>query len=283
MQEMRALVLERSTMLTYLRGEMIEILPYDVAILLEGFVKQERRDEHIAAPAALVPSRTEHHLNSSGSRQPSAAHQGTLFEADTRSRIIIFYLSSINSERHLRRASASLLSQSLLIPRHSSYEHEGLVSWPDKQYTAGEPAGNEVMKHERGLSKRLSARSIQLSVFGSMVNRETYNPRRSFLREPWGAEYRIRSNPSARPHIKKYFSLSALPSAQSERGASVRRKLKSQGSIASGRFSIRPQPPTAGMRRPTTGDDSSEVSDAEDEHIVRIDSASNLFRHQFLH
>jgi hypothetical protein len=66
MQEMRALVLERSTMLTYLRGEMIEILPYDVAILLEGFVKQERRDEHIAAPAALVHSRTEHHLNSSG-------------------------------------------------------------------------------------------------------------------------------------------------------------------------------------------------------------------------
>lgn len=283
MQEMRALVLERSTMLTYLRGEMIEILPYDVAILLEGFVKQERRDEHIAAPAALVPSRTEHHLNSSGSRQPSAAHQGTLFEADTRSRIIIFYLSSIHSERHPRRASASLLSQSLLIPRHSSYEHEGLVSWPDKQYTAGEPAGNEVMKHERGLSKRLSARSIQLSVFGSMVNRETYNPRRSFLREPWGAEYRIRSNPSARPHIKKYFSLSALPSAQSERGASVRRKLKSLGSISSGRFSIRPHPPTAGVRRPTTGDDSSEGSDAEDEHIVRIDSASNLFRHQFLH
>lgn len=279
MQEMRALVLERSMMHTYLRGEMIEILPYNVAILLEGFVKHESRDESIASPSALVPSCTEHHLISAGSRQGSAAHQGTFFEADSRSRIIIFDLSSIHSDRHLRRASASLLSHGLLIPSRLSYEHEGLVSWPDKQYTVGEPADNEFMKRERGLSKRLSARAIHLSVFGSMVNEETYNPRRSFWREPWGTRYRIRSYPSARSHIRKYLSLSALPSAQSEKGATVRRKLKSQGSIASGRFSIHPRPPIARVRRPTTADDSSEGSDAEDEHIVRIDSASNLFRH----
>lgn len=279
MQDMRALVLERSTMHTYLRGEVIEILPCDVAILLDGFVKQEHREELIAAPAALVPSCAESHLISAGSRQPSAAHQGTLFEADTRSRIIIFDLSSIHSGRHLRRASASLLSHSLLIPGRPSYEHEGLVSWPDIQYTAGEPSDIEIMKHERGLSKRLSARAMQLSVFGSTVHGEKYNPRRNALRRPWGTGYSIRSYPSTRSHIKKFFSLSALPSAQSERGASVRRKLKSQGSIASGRFAIHPQLPTAGARRPTIADDSSEGSDGDDEHIVRIDSASNLFRH----
>lgn len=271
MQEMRALVLERSMMRTYLRGEMIEILPCNVGILLEGFVKQESRDESIASPSALVPS---------GSRQGSAAHQGTFYEADTRSRIIIFELSSIHSERHLRRASAYLLSHGLLIPGRHSYEHEGLVSWPDKQYTVGEPADNEFMNREQGLSKRLSARAIQLSVFGRMVNEVTHNPRRSFWREPWGTRYRIRSYPSAaRSHIRKYLSLSALPSAQSEKGATVRMKFKSQGSIASGRFGIHPRPPIARVRRPTTADDSSEGSDAEDEHIVRIDSASNLFRH----
>lgn len=46
--------MERSIMRTYLRDEIIDILPGEVGFLLEGFLKQEDKDEIIVAPCALM-------------------------------------------------------------------------------------------------------------------------------------------------------------------------------------------------------------------------------------
>lgn len=56
MQDLRALIAERSEMTIYIRGETIEIPQHSVAILLEGYVKTQGRQELVTAPAVLLPS-----------------------------------------------------------------------------------------------------------------------------------------------------------------------------------------------------------------------------------
>lgn len=57
MQEIRALLAERSLMAIYIRGETVEIPQHSIGFLLEGFVKyQGVREELITSPAALLPS-----------------------------------------------------------------------------------------------------------------------------------------------------------------------------------------------------------------------------------
>lgn len=56
MQEVRALVAEKSTMRTYLRGESIELPSHYIGLLLEGYIKgQGNQGELIASPTALLP------------------------------------------------------------------------------------------------------------------------------------------------------------------------------------------------------------------------------------
>ena len=56
MQDMRALVTERSTMTTYIRGETKEVPQHSIGFLLEGFVKAHgSQEELITSPAALWP------------------------------------------------------------------------------------------------------------------------------------------------------------------------------------------------------------------------------------
>lgn len=58
MQELRALVTERSETTIYIRGETIEVPQHCVGFLLEGFIKpQGAQDDLITSPAALLPSR----------------------------------------------------------------------------------------------------------------------------------------------------------------------------------------------------------------------------------
>ncbi|KAH9316486.1 hypothetical protein KI387_025113, partial [Taxus chinensis] len=274
MQEMRALVLEKSTMCTYLRGEMIEILPCDVAIVLEGFVKQEGEDEFMTVPAVLVPSHTENHLaNAVGKQFISATRQGTWFQADTRSRIIIFDISSIHNESHLHVSSASILSHSRRIPGRLSHEHEGLVSWPNKPYNSGKPGHSAVTKSDPGFPP-LSEKAMQLSVFGSTVTGKKYSGRGGrFLRVPWGMGLRSRKSFSSfQSQIRKVYSSSALLSIQSQQGPAFQRRLKSQGYISStsaGASNIPPYPRAIARK---SVDDSSDGSVAEDEYIVQIDS-----------
>lgn len=67
MQEMRALIVERSVMNIYIRGETIEIPLHSVGFLLEGFIKaQGIQEELITSPAALLPSHGNSSFQSSG-------------------------------------------------------------------------------------------------------------------------------------------------------------------------------------------------------------------------
>lgn len=69
MQELRALVAERSEMTIYIRGETIEVPQHSIGFLLEGFIKtQGVEEELITSPAALWPL----HGNSSF-RSPNAS------------------------------------------------------------------------------------------------------------------------------------------------------------------------------------------------------------------
>lgn len=57
MQELRALVAERSTMKIYLSGESIEIPHSSIGFLLEGFVRsQGLQGELVSSPASLCSS-----------------------------------------------------------------------------------------------------------------------------------------------------------------------------------------------------------------------------------
>ncbi|KAK7370031.1 hypothetical protein VNO80_12082 [Phaseolus coccineus] len=58
MQDLRALMAdpERSRMTIFTRGETIEIPHHSVALLLEGYLKAQGRQELVTAPAALLPS-----------------------------------------------------------------------------------------------------------------------------------------------------------------------------------------------------------------------------------
>lgn len=57
LQDLRALVAERSLMKTYIRGETIEVPQHSVGFLLEGFVKPSSgQEELITSPAVLLPS-----------------------------------------------------------------------------------------------------------------------------------------------------------------------------------------------------------------------------------
>lgn len=54
LQEMRALVMEGSSMRIFLRGEVFELRHKKIGMLLEGFVRQENSTEIITAPAGLM-------------------------------------------------------------------------------------------------------------------------------------------------------------------------------------------------------------------------------------
>jgi hypothetical protein len=69
MQDLRALIAERSEMTIYIRGETIEIPYHSVAFLLEGYIKTQGSQELATAPAALVPlhgNRSFQNLSTSG-------------------------------------------------------------------------------------------------------------------------------------------------------------------------------------------------------------------------
>ncbi|GMN38291.1 hypothetical protein TIFTF001_007530, partial [Ficus carica] len=56
MQDLRALIAERSSMTIYIRGETVEIPHHSIGLLLEGFIKTQGTQELITSPAALFPT-----------------------------------------------------------------------------------------------------------------------------------------------------------------------------------------------------------------------------------
>ncbi|CAI0385036.1 unnamed protein product [Linum tenue] len=181
MHDLRALIVERSVMTTYIRGETIEIPPRSIGFLLEGFIKSHGvQEELVTSPAALFPaqgnqsSQNVHGMHGgqsfqrgsmSGRNASSFSHQGLWYQVETRARVIIFDTSKFEADGGLKRRSSSLISIDH-VHRPLSKEHGGLMSWPESLYKQQK----EKVQREGRPASSLSARAMQLSTFGSMVD-----------------------------------------------------------------------------------------------------------------
>ncbi|KAJ0988445.1 hypothetical protein J5N97_006801 [Dioscorea zingiberensis] len=269
MPELRCLVAERSTMKNYISGEVIEIKPNYVGFLLEGFLRpREAQQELIASPAALLLSFTDlssSFLDSSGVSNASFCHQGSSYQVETRARIIFFDIGTTEAEGALQQRSASWISQSMEPLRTHSREHGGLLSWPESFYKAR--SHHQSPNEDERKSNHLSAKAMELSIYGSMVN-DVRRGYRNFRRNSQGypshsySYPRVPSRPSnARP----------LLSVQSE-GGSTNMRL---GSRDYSRLAPLPPLPVRKPKKKVVHDESSDESGGE-EIIIRIDSPSAL-------
>ncbi|GAB4848155.1 Son of sevenless 1 [Ancistrocladus abbreviatus] len=268
MQDLRALIAERSTVTTYIRGEMIEVPNHSIAFLLEGFVKfQGPREELITFPAVLWPQKRDldlPNLEGSGVHTASFSHQGSSYYVETRTRVIMLDIAAYEADNTMqRRPSSFMLHSADHLSRSLSREHRGLMSWPENFNEQGKHSQMRGETDEQ--TNNLSARALQLSIFGSMVP-NTLRRRRSIPRSS---------------EIKPSHSLSypRVPPAQGRPLVSVR----SEGSSAS-RHGIQQEvfpgqdarPPSHGRKPSRIIDYSSDESGGEDDIIVRIDSPSRL-------
>lgn len=270
MQELRGLVAERSTMNIYIRGEVIEIRPDSVGFLLEGFIRtQEAPHDLITSPAALLPSQSYlcfPGLESSGVRNASFCYTGSSYQVETRARVICFDVGTVEVDTALQKRPSFMASPSIEPPRSLSREHRGLLSWPEHLYKArGHQSANEVDKEPTSLS----AKAMELSLYGSMVN-DMHRRHRSIERTTQARPAHSQSYPRV---PSRTTNNRPLLSVQSE-GGSVNKRL---GSRESSR--LHPIPPPPVRKAKVVEDDSSDESGGE-EVIVRIDSPSTLsFRH----
>lgn len=267
MQELRVLVMDGSTMRTYLWGEVIDILQGQVGILLEGFLKQVGKNEIIAAPAALTFLDVEHHMSRSG----SLSHQSASYHAETRSRILVMDLPKLHPELH--RASTSFLSSKMALASRSSFER-GLMHWPDTWHPSELWMGNSFLRvSARSLEplpfqSRMSNNAMQLGFFGQKVRGLGGNLMVSSAgRITWLPRKHNQSYPIS-SYGKRSMSASVIAQPQTERRIIVQHV----GSIAK-----------PAIKQKTESADSSDASDGDEEHIVRIDSPSSLFHHPLSH
>ncbi|KAK8529156.1 hypothetical protein V6N12_059946 [Hibiscus sabdariffa] len=259
LQDLRALVAERSSMNTYITGETIEVSHQSIGFLLEGFIKPLLvQEELIASPAVLSPSQRNQSFSNAdksgdiiivlSGATASFSHQRSgyqletrgsiIYQVETRARVIIFDIATLEANRVLRRNSSSFNHSHKTLNR----EHGGLMSWPEHFFRARQHAQNHEASDQQ--VNRLSARAMQLSIFGSMP---AYNL--SYDRHP-------------------------LVSVRSEGSVTLRKNLKE------GKQFTRRVPPgqvkDMDSKEGQVNDDSSDDSVAEDEILVRIDSPSGL-------
>ncbi|KAL8170531.1 hypothetical protein V2J09_022335 [Rumex salicifolius] len=273
MQELRLLIAERSTITTYLSGETIEVPPHSIGFLLEGFIRSHTFQEKlITSPAALCPTDEASSLSTeaiSGTKPASFCHHGSLFHVQTRARVVMIDMA-METEVLLRRPSSMLMLQKW---DHSSTsiarEHGGLMSWPEHYNKAANQQQNSESMNEE---LNLSARAMELSIFGSMVTNDGFRAR-SFRR----ASFKRASHP------KPSHSLSypRVPSSHARPLLSVRSEgstMTTQRAREERRRSDVVQPSSSAIIPNVIMDDSSDESGTEDV-IVRIDSPSGLSFH----
>nr|AVA17725.1 SOS1-like protein 1 [Populus davidiana] len=266
MQELRALVAERSVMTTYIRGETIEIPHHSIGFLLEGFIKAHGfQDELIASPAVLLPpqgNQSFQKIGITGAQAASFSHQGSQYQVEARARVIIFDIAAFEADGALRRRSSPLVSVDH--PQRSfTREHGGLMSWPENLYKPREREQNCVGTCRSENS--LPVRAMQLSIFGSMV------------------DMRRHAHSFSGSQVKRSHSLSVLKTASyqqvrvpSEEATYARKSLKVRKLIGK---THAPPVQSAGTNETCIIDNYSDESDAEDEFVVRIDSPSRLSFH----
>ncbi|GAB2226023.1 hypothetical protein Droror1_Dr00021806 [Drosera rotundifolia] len=270
MQDMRALIAERSRMITCIRGETIELPPNFIGFLLEGFVKsQGLHQELITSPAALSPQKRDSSrvgLEGSGILSGSLLHQGSYYYVETRARVIMFDIAAFRADNAMQRKPSSYLLHSGEHPtRTMSKEHSGLLSWPEQHFKQGQH--HQKREATDVPMNNLSARAMQLSIFGSMVPNSQWRGR-SF-------KSIIETDPSS--HSQSYPNVRPGPtrpllSVRSE--GSRRRRVQEDLAVPEA------APSTPIRTRRLTPGDSSDESGGEDDVIVRIDSPSRLsFQH----
>ncbi|KAL8520747.1 hypothetical protein ACS0TY_011334 [Phlomoides rotata] len=268
MQDLRTLIAERSMMNMYISGESFEMLHQSIGLLLEGYVRlQDGQDERLTAPAAILPrvDRSFHRSETSGSRAGSFYHQASVYQAETRARVVIFDIAGFENSRILRKRSSSLISHSNDHPSGIlGREHCDLMSWPQPSFNS-EHRDWEVAD---GQENNLSARAMQLSTYGSMINVRRRRAR-SYLRNR-----RVKPSHSlSYPTVPSVHTRRPIVSVKSEGSTTLRKKLDMQENKRQGNV-----PQLNDLQREThaTRDESSDDSGCEDEHIVRIDSPSRL-------
>ncbi|KAG8637596.1 hypothetical protein MANES_15G139900v8 [Manihot esculenta] len=274
MQDLRALVSDWSMINIHLRGEIIEIPQHCIGFLLEGFVRAHVfQEELIVSPAALLPlhgnqsfgnahgSQSIQNEEINGARAASLSHQRSCYQVEARARVIMFDMAAFEADRALVRRSSSLVPHTGDHPHRPLSREHGLMSWPENFYKEK----MEKQKLESGQANSLPARAMQLSIFGSMVDVQ-------------GKAHRSSSslfNRSQSMLFSRVASLNGRPlvSVRSEGSTTLRKNLRVE------KFSRTvPAPP---QQRTDTDeshvlDYSSDDSGAEDDHIIRIDSPSNL-------
>ncbi|KZV31393.1 sodium/hydrogen exchanger plant [Dorcoceras hygrometricum] len=269
MPDIRALMAERSTMNIYIRGESFEVLHNSIGLLLEGFIKmQGLQGDLLTAPAVISPCADQNTRRSErlGSREGSFIQQFSLYQVETRARVIIFDISGYDPSRTLSKRASPRISQSADHPSGSlGREHSGLMSWPEQFFN---PKLHD-LEASSPQDNNLSARAMQLSIYGSVIN----------LRRRRGPSFQ-RSRKVTLSHSQSYPTVPLthprppLVSAKSEGSTTLGKRVGMRESKIESpilRLENLHQNETRGTR-----DDSSDDSGCEDEHIVRIDSPSRL-------
>ncbi|KAG2707630.1 hypothetical protein I3760_05G156300 [Carya illinoinensis] len=261
LQDLRALVSERSIMKLYIRGETIEVPQHSIGFLLEGFIKIQGAEELVASPAALLPSHGSlifETLESSGITGASFSHQGSCYQVETRARVIIFDMAAFEGDSTLQRSS--WISPAADRPHRSlGREPRRLMSWPENFYNLKQH--NQIREGIDQQANSLSARAMQLSIYGSMVNTKWCT------RSSW-----------RRGLVKPSHSLSypTVPSYKDRRLLSVKSKggITARKNLGENKFTGNRQVKYPRGSHPV--DDSSDESGPEDEVVVSIDSPSRL-------
>ncbi|KAM0964342.1 hypothetical protein ACFX2C_020402 [Malus domestica] len=282
MQDLRALVAERSVMTIYPRDKSFEIPYRSIGFLLEGFVKiQGVQEELITSPAPLFPShgyQSFQNLETSGTRVASFPHKGSSYLVETSSRVIIFDMAAFESDSALIRRSSPFVSSAVDHHPHGSFtgEHSGLMSWPERISKAKQQKQNPEGIDQQNNS--LSARAMRLSIYGSMVNVNQRRRARSFSRSgpinpshavsyPSMPSYQGRSHNVSYPSVPSHHGR-PLVSVRSEGATTVRKNLEVR------KFTGQTNPPGQQSTNPNKiheVDNSSDGSGGDDDLIVRVD------------
>ncbi|OMO72604.1 hypothetical protein COLO4_27555 [Corchorus olitorius] len=271
LNDLRAIVAERSIMTTYIRGETIEVPHHSIGFLLEGFIKPfDVQEELITSPAVLLPPHGNQSFRNvdkpgaptaSFSRQrswyPNETKGSIIYQVESRARVIIFDIAMLETHGVLQRSSSSFIHPHRTLSR----EHGGLMSWPDHLHKAKQHMQNDGAADQQ--VNRLSERAMQLSIFGSMVDvqRRSRSLSRMNLHRP--------THSLSYPRVPSYPG-HPLVSVKSEGAATLRKKLEGR------KFAGHISPPQQKDSNTKEGHDSSDESGAEEEILIRIDSPSTL-------
>lgn len=104
-----------------------------------------------------------------GTKESCVSHQGSCYLVETRARVIKFDIAAFEADAALVRRSSSLLSHAMdHSHRTLGRQHSGLMSWPEHFYKQKKNR----KQNSEGIGQQtnsLSARAMQLSIYGSMV------------------------------------------------------------------------------------------------------------------